>query len=167
MTERYDNLVIGGGMAGLPLALRAARDGRTAFVEKEKLGETRLNRGCIPTKTMIASAAVAHQVRRAAEFGVHTTTPSVHLGEVVDRKDQIVADIRAGSYRAVDKADGLDLIEAEGRFMGRRRLQIGPRRRHDRSRPDLPGHRHSHCCPPGGGTRPGALPDLPHPAGPP
>jgi pyruvate/2-oxoglutarate dehydrogenase complex dihydrolipoamide dehydrogenase (E3) component len=106
VTERYDSLVIGGGMAGLPIALRAARHGRTAFVEKEKLGGTCLNRGCIPTKTMIASATVAHQVRRAAEFGVHVGEPRVELAEVVDRKDAIVSDIRSGSYRAVDKAEG-------------------------------------------------------------
>ncbi|MES9586837.1 FAD-dependent oxidoreductase, partial [Rhodococcus baikonurensis] len=75
MSERYDTLVLGGGMAGLPLALRAARHGRVAFVEKELLGGTCLNRGCIPTKTMIASATVAHQTRRAAEFGVLVTGP--------------------------------------------------------------------------------------------
>ena len=75
MAERYDTLVLCGGMAGLPLALSAARHGRVLFVEKEKLGGTCLNRGCIPTKTMIASAAVAQQVRRAAEFGVHTPGP--------------------------------------------------------------------------------------------
>ncbi len=125
MRERYDSLVIGGGMAGLPIALRAARHGRTAFVEKELLGGTCLNRGCIPTKTMIASATVAHQVRRAAEFGVHTGAPRVDLGEVVDRKDQIVADIRSGAYRAVDKAEGMDFFHAEGRFTGPRRLQVG------------------------------------------
>ena len=72
MTEQYDTVVLGGSMAGLPLALRAARHGRVAFIEKEKLGGTCMNRGCIPTKTMIASAAVAHQGRRAAEFGVHS-----------------------------------------------------------------------------------------------
>ncbi|MEX0757616.1 MAG: dihydrolipoamide dehydrogenase, partial [Acidimicrobiia bacterium] len=57
-------------MAGLPLALRAARHGSTAFVERERLGGTCLNRGCIPTKTMIASASLAHRIGRAGEFGI-------------------------------------------------------------------------------------------------
>ena len=64
--ERYDNPVLGGGMAGLPLALWAARRGRTAFVEKELLGAPAPTGGCIPTITMNASATVAYQVRRAA-----------------------------------------------------------------------------------------------------
>jgi pyruvate/2-oxoglutarate dehydrogenase complex dihydrolipoamide dehydrogenase (E3) component len=122
--ERYDALVIGGGMAGLPIALRAARHGRVAFVEKEKLGGTCLNRGCIPTKTMIASAAVAHQIRRAAEFGVRVGVPEVDLAAVVARKDEIVSSIREGSYRAVDRADSLDFYPTQARFVGPRRLQV-------------------------------------------
>ncbi len=125
MTERYDALVIGGGMAGLPLALRAARHGRVAFVEKERLGGTCLNRGCIPTKTMIASAEVAHQVRRAAEYGVRSTGPTVDLAAVVARKDSIVEAIRAGSYKTVERADQLDFYPAEGRFTAPRRLRVG------------------------------------------
>jgi pyruvate/2-oxoglutarate dehydrogenase complex dihydrolipoamide dehydrogenase (E3) component len=124
MAERYDTVVIGGGMAGLPMALRAARHGRVAFVEKELLGGTCLNRGCIPTKTMIASAEVAHQVRRATEFGIRVGAPAVDLAAVVARKDKTVSSIRDGSYRAVEKAETLDFYPVEGRFVGPRRLQV-------------------------------------------
>lgn len=125
MTERYDTLVLGGGMAGLPLALRAARHGRVAFVEKELLGGTCLNRGCIPTKTMIASATVAHQTRRAAEFGVLVAGQvTVDLAAVVARKDRLVDSIRSGSYRAVEKADGIDFYHAPGHFTAPRRLTV-------------------------------------------
>ena len=103
---------------GLPIALRAARHGRVAFVEREKLGGTCLNRGFIPTKTMIASATVAYQMRRAGKFGIRVGVPEVDLGAVVDRKDDLVESIRCGSYRAVDRADGLDFYLAEGRFVG-------------------------------------------------
>ena len=125
--ERYDTLVIGGGMSGLPLALRAARHGRTAFVERELLGGTCLNRGCIPTKTMIASAQRAHDVRRAADLGVHAGQPTVDLEAIVDRKDDVVESIRSGSYRAVGRSGDLDLIEGHGRFVAGRRLQVDGR----------------------------------------
>jgi len=124
MVERYDTLVLGGGMSGLPLALRAGRHGRVAFVEKEKLGGTCLNRGCIPTKTMIASATMANQIRHAAEFGVRVGQPEVDLAAVVDRKDKIVDTIRTGSYRTVDRAASVDLIPAEGHFTGPHRLRV-------------------------------------------
>ena len=127
MVERYANLVIGGGMSGLPLALRAARHGRTAFVERELLGGTCLNRGCIPTKTMIASAQRAHDVRRARDLGVQAGEPTVDLDAVVDRKDGLVESIRSGSYRAVARSGDLDLIQGHGRFVRGRRLQVGAR----------------------------------------
>lgn len=124
--RRYDNLVIGGGMSGLPLALRASRKGSTAFVERDLLGGTCLNRGCIPTKTMIASAKLAQQVRRAGDFGVHLDGgPRISLSEVVDRKDGVVESIREGSYRAVEQRGDLDLYEGHGRFTGRHTLRVG------------------------------------------
>jgi len=74
---------------------------------------------------MIASAKVAHQVRRAGEFGVSMGAPDVDLAAVVTRKDEIVTSIRDGSYRAVDKADRIDFYPSEGRFVGPRRLRLG------------------------------------------
>ena len=126
MVERYDTVVIGGGMAGLPLALRASRHGRTALIESELLGGTCLNRGCIPTKTMIATAELAHRARRATEFGITLGSDvSVDVSAVVDRKDGIVDAVRSGSYRSVDRADDLDLIEGHGVVVGPRRLRVG------------------------------------------
>lgn len=101
-------------MSGLPLALRAARHGKVAFVEREQLGGTCLNRGCIPTKTMIASSTVAQQARRAEEFGVHVSPPTVDLAAVVDRKDRLVESIRSGSYRTVENAENVDFFQADG-----------------------------------------------------
>lgn len=74
-TGHYDAIVLGGGMAGVPLALRLGYKGlRTALVERAELGGTCLNRGCIPTKTMIASARVAHQAFLSEQWGVALAT---------------------------------------------------------------------------------------------
>jgi pyruvate/2-oxoglutarate dehydrogenase complex dihydrolipoamide dehydrogenase (E3) component len=73
---------------------------------------------------MIASAAVAHEIRRAEEYGVRIGEPTVDLAAVVARKDAIVDTIRKGSYKAVNKADQLDLYTGEGRFVARRRLRV-------------------------------------------
>ncbi len=112
-----DTVVIGGGMAGLPLALRAARHGPTILIEADLLGGTCLNRGCIPTKTMIHSAKVAHLARRAGEFGVEVGPVRVDLARVVARKDHVVSKIRDGAHRTVTRADNLTLIEAPARFV--------------------------------------------------
>lgn len=92
--------VIGGGMAGLPIANKAAYKGRTTVLfEKELLGGTCLNRGCIPTKTMLHAAKVAHVVRTARRFGIEAGQPGVDLVAIVRRKDEIVESIRQGAYR--------------------------------------------------------------------
>ena len=71
MAESYDAIVIGTGQAGPPLAVRLGKAGRkTAIIERKLIGGTCVNIGCIPTKTLIASARAAHVARRAADFGV-------------------------------------------------------------------------------------------------
>ncbi|MEX2465684.1 MAG: FAD-dependent oxidoreductase, partial [Gemmatimonadota bacterium] len=122
----FDLIVIGGGMAGLPLANKAAFKGlRTALVERDLLGGTCLNRGCIPTKSMIASAAVAHAVRHAEEYGIRTEPPLVDLAAVVDRKDRLVKSIRDGAYRGAEKNKNLTLVEAPATLLAEGRVQAG------------------------------------------
>ncbi|HEY4067506.1 MAG TPA: FAD-dependent oxidoreductase, partial [Burkholderiaceae bacterium] len=71
MPQQFDAIVIGSGQAGPFLAARFAQAGkRVALIEREHLGGTCVNDGCIPTKTLVASARAAHVVRHAAEFGV-------------------------------------------------------------------------------------------------
>jgi pyruvate/2-oxoglutarate dehydrogenase complex dihydrolipoamide dehydrogenase (E3) component len=113
-SARYDTLVLGGGMARLPLALRAARHGRVALVERGKLGGTCLNRGCIPTKTMIASATVAHQVRTAAAFGVEVAPPTVHPAAVVDAATDRILGCHIAGQDAGDLVHGTVIAMVAG-----------------------------------------------------
>ena len=125
--ERYDAIVIGAGQAGGPLSTALARSGRrTALIEREHVGGTCINEGCTPTKTMVASARVAYLARRGADYGVETGPIQVNLARVRERKRDIVKRFRAGSLRRIE-ADGVDLICAEARFTGPRRVTVDGR----------------------------------------
>ena len=125
-TIEVDVAVIGGGMAGLPLANKAAYKGRkTVLFEQELLGGTCLNRGCIPTKTMIHSAKVAHVVRTAGAFGIEVGEPKVDLAAIVARKNRVLELTRKNAYKQVGKNKNLTLIEERAVFEGPHRLRTG------------------------------------------
>src|SRR5262249_4826760 len=99
-TMTYDAIVIGSGQAGNPLSQKLTDYGWTvALIEKEHLGGTCVNTGCTPTKTMIASAQVAHYARHANVWGVQAGDVRVYRPSVVARKDRIVNQWRAGVER--------------------------------------------------------------------
>jgi pyruvate/2-oxoglutarate dehydrogenase complex dihydrolipoamide dehydrogenase (E3) component len=124
MTEPFDVIIIGAGQAGGPLASAFAQAGRkTALVEATHVGGTCVNEGCTPTKTMVASARVAHLARRAADYGVQTGPVSVDLEVVRKRKREIVAGWRAGSERQV-RESGVELIMGEARFSDAQTVQV-------------------------------------------
>jgi len=121
----YDAIVIGAGQAGGPLATGLARAGRrTALIEREHVGGTCINTGCTPTKTMVASAHVAHLARRAADYGVRTGPVSVDMAKVRQRKRDIVEQFRGGGERRIEKSDGVDLLRGEARFVGPREIEV-------------------------------------------
>jgi len=80
---RFDAIVIGTGQAGPALAARLDKAGmKVAVVERDKFGGTCVNNGCTPTKALVASAYAAHLARRAGEYGVRTSKPSVNMKKV-------------------------------------------------------------------------------------
>jgi len=118
-TKQYDALVLGSGQAGGPLSTALAQAGRkTALIEREHVGGTCINEGCTPTKTMVASARVAHMARRAADYGVHTGPVTVNMAEVRQRKRAMVKSFRSGSERRIETTDGVDLLPGEASFIG-------------------------------------------------
>lgn len=125
----YDSIVIGSGQGGGPLSSALARAGqRVAIVEREHVGGTCVNVGCTPTKTMVASARVAHLARRAADYGVQTGPVSIDMPRVRQRKRDIVDLFRSGSENGIDSTPGLDLIRGEARFVDHKTIQVDGQR---------------------------------------
>lgn len=124
-TEELDAVVVGTGQAGKPLAGDLAEAGlSTAIVERDRVGGTCVVRGCTPTKTMVASARVAHLARRGPDYGVETDGVSVDMETVRRRKRDIVDSWVEGARRGLEETDGLELIFGEARFVGTRELEV-------------------------------------------
>ena len=87
MSQHFDAIIIGTGQAGPSLAARFADVGKTvAIIERHKFGGTCVNTGCIPTKTLIASAYAAHVARRGAEYGFANGDVRVDMKRVASRQ---------------------------------------------------------------------------------
>ena len=117
MSRSFDAIVIGSGQAGPSLAVRFAKAGmRTALIEREHLGGTCVNDGCIPTKTLVASARVAHMARRASDYGIEVGRVSVDMRAVKARKDAVVQASLDGLARWLGSTENLTVIWGEARF---------------------------------------------------
>jgi pyruvate/2-oxoglutarate dehydrogenase complex dihydrolipoamide dehydrogenase (E3) component len=116
-TASYDAIILGAGQAGGPLSTALAKAGwKTALFEREHVGGTCVNEGCTPTKTMVASARVAYLARRGADFGVHTTSVTVDMTKVRQRKRDIVDSFRSSSQHRIESTEGVDLLLGEASF---------------------------------------------------
>lgn len=111
----YDLLVIGGGPGGYVAALEAARRGlRTALAERDRLGGTCLNRGCIPTKAMFEAARRKIEIEEAAAFGLVSSPVKVNFAALMARKDRVVGGL-AGGVENLMKAAGVRVIAGKVR----------------------------------------------------
>ena len=116
--------MIGTSQGGRFLPVELAKSGqRVALVERDQLGGVCVNSGCTPTKTMVASARLAYQARRGAEYGLRIGPVSADLGAVRERKRAMVAGARQ-NYASRLAQDGLDLIAGEAHFTGPKTIEI-------------------------------------------
>jgi pyruvate/2-oxoglutarate dehydrogenase complex dihydrolipoamide dehydrogenase (E3) component len=117
VTEHFDAIIVGAGQAGPPLAGRLTSAGqRVAIIERKLIGGTCVNNGCIPTKTLVASAHAARLARRGAEYGVGTGAISVDMAKVKARKDDIMLTDRKGVESWLDGMDGCTVFRGHARF---------------------------------------------------
>ena len=123
---KYDLIVTGGGPGGYPAAIRAAQLGaKVALVEKEALGGTCLNWGCIPTKTLLASSSLYHRMRNSRKLGINPGRSSFDYKAMIDRKDSVVAKLQSGVEQLLG-ANGVDIYRGTASFETRNRLRITP-----------------------------------------
>jgi dihydrolipoamide dehydrogenase len=109
----FDLIVIGGGPGGYTAAIRATQLGaKVALVEKTALGGTCLNRGCIPTKTLIASAHLLQQMKHADEFGIEGVNPIINWPKLLERKTAIINKLVTGLTGLI-KGLGIEIITGE------------------------------------------------------
>ncbi len=127
MTQAFDDLIVGTGQAGPYLASHlTARGRKVAIVERKLFGGTCVNTGCIPTKTMVASAYAAHIARRSAEFGVIIDGGvRVDMQRVKARKDQVSGQSRTGVEGWLKQMERCTVFEGHARFESASEVTVG------------------------------------------
>jgi pyruvate/2-oxoglutarate dehydrogenase complex dihydrolipoamide dehydrogenase (E3) component len=128
MAEEFDVVVLGGGTAGLVTASGCARLGRkVAMIERASLGGDCLWTGCVPTKALVASARLAHQMRHAGAYGLEPVTPRVTPKSIMDsmREQRRVISRHDDPRKFRDL--GIDVIEGEARFLGPHEVEVAGR----------------------------------------
>ena len=125
MTAHFDAIIVGAGQAGPSLAGRLTAAGqRVAMVERKLIGGTCVNNGCIPTKTLVASAHAAQLARRGAEYGIGTGAISVDMAKVKARKDDIMLKDRKDVESWLEGMDGCTVVRGHACFQDPHTLRV-------------------------------------------
>lgn len=120
----FDVAVIGSGPGGYPAAIRLAQHGKkVALIEAGAVGGTCLNRGCIPTKALLANAEVLHIVKQAQHWGITTSAVSFDFEQMMKRKDELVRKIRS-SLEGLILGNGVTIISGRASFIGAHELKV-------------------------------------------
>jgi pyruvate/2-oxoglutarate dehydrogenase complex dihydrolipoamide dehydrogenase (E3) component len=127
LSKNFDAIVIGAGQAGPSLAGRLAAAGMSvAMIERQLFGGTCVNTGCTPTKTLVASAQVAHQARRAGEYGIKVTgSITTDMRAVKARKDTVIAASRTRLEKWLRGMERCTVIQGHARFESPHEVRVG------------------------------------------
>ncbi|MCB1106523.1 MAG: dihydrolipoyl dehydrogenase [Chlamydiia bacterium] len=122
--QKFDIAVIGAGPGGYVAAIKGAQMGKkVALIEKEFLGGTCLNVGCIPSKTLLSNASLFHKIKHCEDFGIQIDNVSFNYGKMKERKDQVVSKIR-GSLGALLKSNGITVFQGMAQFQSPKELKV-------------------------------------------
>ena len=130
MKASYDAIILGAGQAGPPLAGRLTAKGMTvALVERKLFGGTCVNTGCMPTKTLVASAYAAHLARRGDDFGVmFDAPPRIDMARVKARADTVSHNARTGVEKWLRGMKGCTVLQGAARFESADTVAVGDER---------------------------------------
>ena len=128
-SETFDAIVVGAGQAGPAIAARCSKEGlRTAVIERGHFGGTCVNVGCVPTKTLVASARAIRQASRGEEFGFSAADIRVDMARVMARKNGIVRQSREGVEAWLRGLERTEVIVGDARFTAPATLEVAGRR---------------------------------------
>lgn len=121
----FDLIIIGAGPGGYEMAASAAQKGLTVgIVERDQMGGTCLNRGCIPTKALCRNAEVLGNLKESAVWGIHADGFTFDFGAAMSRKDEVVTQLREG-VKQLMQSPGITAIEGEARFVDAHTIEVG------------------------------------------
>lgn len=122
--KKFDVAVLGGGPGGYPAAIRAAQRGKSvALIESKELGGTCLNRGCIPSKALIAGGEFVGRLKDASSFGIELSEPKLNYGKLAEHKDKVVLKMRKG-LEGLIAANKITLFKGVGKFVSSHEIKV-------------------------------------------
>ncbi|BCA95296.1 mercuric reductase [Legionella antarctica] len=126
MVKKFDAIIVGTGQAGPSLAVRLAQSGMSvAIIERNKFGGSCVNTGCIPTKTLVASAEIAHHAQRADDFGIEINgSIKTNMEKVKERKDNIVSKASQGVEQWLKNTPNVTVVQGHASFIENYKLSV-------------------------------------------
>ncbi|WP_372518803.1 dihydrolipoyl dehydrogenase family protein, partial [Candidatus Ruminimicrobiellum ovillum] len=124
MENKYDIAVIGAGPAGYNCAINFAKQGKkVVIIEKDNLGGTCLNRGCIPTKFLWQAASVKQTISKSYEYGLKSSLEPVNFQEIINKKNRLVENLVKGVSRLLT-ANKVDIVKGKASFKNKNELNV-------------------------------------------